>query len=168
MAKNVVTIKVNLPELRRTLQQLAGMGASQSEVFLAKTIRAAVRPMVAQMKDDAPTRDNDNLANNVGIKNVRMRRRPAAALKVGVTRNRLKNLRGFSAPALAAAIEYGTPIRVRKSSRKGRLLRSVVSTGKITAHPEGTFLRPAFDNHVAHVEAYIESEVIKAVEKATK
>ena len=167
MAKNTVTLKVDLPQLRKTLQQMAGMGASQSEVFLSKTIRAAVRPMVAQMKQDAPTRDNDNLVNNVGIKAVRTRRRPADALTVGVVRNRSKSMKGFSPQALASAIEYGTPLRVRKSARRGRLLRAVVSTGKITAPPQGAFLRPAFDDNAPMVEAYIEAQVIREVERAS-
>jgi HK97 gp10 family phage protein len=156
---NDVHITVDRAGLRREIERLRRVAKSVNPSAFAKVMRKAAKPIEQDMKHNAPTADNDNIVNNIGITTAQRRTRGGLGVRVGVIRNKTRNLPGFSAPALAAVQEYGTDERRKNSGAR---------TGKVTpsSSHSGPFLRPAFDRNESKTYAIIERETDKLIEGA--
>lgn len=149
-----INIEVDRAQLRKEIARLRRVAKSVDPKSFHRIMRKAAKPIMDDMKANAPTADNDNILNNIGITTSRKRTRGGNGVRVGIVKNKTRNLPNLSAPALAAVHEYGTPER-RKASG--------ASSGSVKAGP---FLRPAFDKNEARVLRSIATETDKLIVKA--
>jgi hypothetical protein len=151
----MVNFRIDKAQHRKMIREIKQLSEKQAEKEYAKIVGKAVAPIVEDMKLYAPTADNDNIVNNIGVTKAKKWTKDGSAVRVGVIKNNTTSLRNFSAQALASTIEYGTVERVRNLSRTLGIVTGGVRTGKVTARP---WLRPAWDRG--------ESAMIARVEKA--
>lgn len=140
------------------------MSESQTGRLYRKILRKNAKRIADDMKLTAPSADNDNIVNNIGITTAK-KFTSGEGVRVGVVKNKTRNLPNFSAQALASSIEYGTVERFR-SNKSGTGLRSGGgSTGAVKARP---FIRPAYDKNIKAVEAGIVADIERAIQKAAR
>lgn len=151
--------------MRRTLRTMAKMSEAQSRKTYRKILRRAAKPMLDDMRLNAPTADNDNILNNISITTAKKWTGAGDAVRVGVVRNKTRNLPNFSAQALASAIEYGTIQRYRSLKRSMGIVTGGSSTGKVRPKP---FIRPAYDRNINGLIHRVESDIEKEVQKSAR
>ena len=161
MSKNAVTIGLNKAEFRKSLKVFDELGNRMDRKFITRTLRRNAKPMEAEMKRNAPTADNDTLVKNIGITTSKKKNLGRTGVRVGVVKDKSENLNGFSAPALASVIEYGTEERYRKLKKAG-IITGRASTGSVEAKP---FIRRAYDRHEEKLMEAVINDINKEFEK---
>jgi predicted peroxiredoxin len=82
----MVSFKINSAEYKRAIKEMKGLSAKQTDKEYAKIIRNGSRTMVADMKLNAPTADNDNIERNVGITTASKWTKTGSGARIGVVK----------------------------------------------------------------------------------
>lgn len=148
-------VNMKVEGLDKAIDAMKRMETAVSRKLVNSAIRKATKPILSEMKANAPNADNDSLINNIGI---RAKRKGSKWMgyRVGVVSNKGKVMKNFTPQALAAVMEYGTAVRTKRGG---------ASTGAVRKRP---FLRPAMDKHESSVRRNVEQEIVNAVNKALK
>jgi hypothetical protein len=154
------SITIDMNEYRNTLKGIEGMDAKMVDRKLRSILRRNIKPMTAEMKHRAPTRDNDSILDNIGVTTARKWVGKSGAIRVGVISDKNKRMKNFSAQALASVLEYGSAERFRRAQSTFGIITALASTGRVEARP---FLRPAYDNNIGGLVAGVERDIEREV-----
>jgi hypothetical protein len=157
MASNFINISVEEKEFAARLRELERMHDSLTPKWMKSTQRRKLKPMMNAMKSNSKS---DRIASMIAVTTAKKRSGTFGA-KVGVVKNDEEMFPTFSAPALAAVLEYGTDERHRTTRRAG-IITGKVSTGRVKPGP---FLRPAWDAHVQRFMKETSDAITKKVLK---